>query len=322
MADVSTPYLVTGASGCIGAWVVKLLLERGDRPVSFDITDDARRVEQILPLDRWADVGREKGDITELDAVERALDRTGARHVIHLAGLQVPFCKSDPMAGAKVNVLGTVNVFEAAIRHGIERVAYASSAAVYGPEQDRVDEAAPCRPTTHYGVYKCANEGSARIYFQDDGLTTVGLRPLTVYGVGRDQGLTSDLTKAMKAAVVERPFTVRFSGSTDVIHARDVAAAFIEAADRAPSGAHVFNLHGASETIRTVVDMIHEHATKPVIQIEGDPLPIPPDIVADSIESVLPGLPRTPLAEGVAETMAQFRTLQSEGRLTTMELDA
>lgn len=322
MRSVNSPYLVTGASGCIGAWVVKLLVERGDRPVSFDLASDTRRLEQVLPRERLADVTFEEGDITDLNAVERALDRSGGGSIIHLAGLQVPFCKADPMAGAKVNVLGTVNVFEAAVRRGIQRVAYASSAAVYGPELDRVDEAAPCRPTTHYGVYKCANEGSGRIYHQDNGLTTVGLRPLTVYGVGRDQGLTSDLTKAMKAAVVGRRFVVRFSGSTDVIHARDVAAAFIEAADRAPAGAHVFNLHGDSETIRTVVDMIHTHAADPVIEIEGDPLPIPPDMVADSIDTVLPGLPRTPLADGVRETMDHFGLLQAEGRLSTAELDS
>jgi nucleoside-diphosphate-sugar epimerase len=319
---VNTPYLVTGASGCIGAWVLKLLVERGDRPVSFDLSDDTRRLDQILAVDRRGDMAFERGDITDLDAVERVLERFSARRVIHLAGLQVPFCKNDPMAGARVNVLGTVNVFEAAHRAGIERVAYASSAAVYGPERDRVDESDPCQPTTHYGVYKCANEGSARIYFQDNGLTSVGLRPLTVYGVGRDQGLTSDLTKAMKAAVVGRRFVVRFSGSTDVIHARDVAAAFVEAADRAPAGAHVFNLHGDSATIRSVVDRIHAHAAAPVIEIEGAPLPIPPDMVADSIEKVLPDLPRTPLEDGIRETMERFRELQSEGRLTTTELDA
>ena len=55
-----------------------------------------------------------------------------------------------------------------------------------------------CEPTTHYGVFKRANEGNARVYYLDHGLNSVGLRPLTVYGVNRDTGLTSDPTKAKK----------------------------------------------------------------------------------------------------------------------------
>ena len=182
IATVSTNYLVTGANGCIGAWVVKALLDRGDHPVIFDLTDDQTRLAQLLPEDERREVRIECGDLADFDAVQRALDESGAERIIHLAGLQVPFCKADPIAGARVNVLGTVHVFEAALRAGIDRVAYASSAAVYGPDSERVDESMACVPTTHYGVYKCANEGSARVYYQDSGLTTVGLRPLTEGG--------------------------------------------------------------------------------------------------------------------------------------------
>ena len=162
IATVSMNYLVTGANGCIGAWVAKTLIERGDRPVIFDLTADKARLSQILPEEVCNDVAVECGDLADFDAVQRALQNSSADRIIHLAGLQVPFCKADPIAGARVNVLGTVHVFEAALRAGIERVAYASSAAVYGPEAGRVDESVVCVPTTHYGVYKCANEGSAR----------------------------------------------------------------------------------------------------------------------------------------------------------------
>ncbi|MEE2887689.1 MAG: NAD-dependent epimerase/dehydratase, partial [Planctomycetota bacterium] len=181
---MSNSYLVTGAQGCIGAWVVKLLVERGDRPLVLDLSDDNGRLAQIASAEILSRVEYRCGDITDFDTVHGVLEESGAQRIIHLAGLQVPFCKADPPLGAAVNVLGTVNIFEAARRQGVERVAYASSAAVYGPDApDRADEAADCHPTTHYGVYKCANEGNARIYFQDEGLTSVGLRPLTVYGV-------------------------------------------------------------------------------------------------------------------------------------------
>jgi nucleoside-diphosphate-sugar epimerase len=108
----------------------------------------------------------------------------------------VPACKADPVAGAFVNVLGTLNVFEAARAVGVERVVYASSAAVFGMSEDdaALDETALCEPATHYGVFKRTNEGNARVYFLDHGLSSVGLRPLTVYGVNRD----SDLQRSKK----------------------------------------------------------------------------------------------------------------------------
>ena len=121
--------------------------------------------------------------------------------------------QSRSVAGALVNVAGTLNVFEAARTIGIKGIVYASSAAVYGmnDSDERLDETAQCEPTTHYGVFKRTNEGNARVYFLDHGIDSVGLRPLTVYGVNRDTGLTSDPTKAMKSAVLGRPFHIRFS---------------------------------------------------------------------------------------------------------------
>src|SRR6185436_15962129 len=119
-----------------------------------------------------------------------------------------------------------------------------------------LDETAACEPTTHYGVFKRTNEGNARVYFLDHGVCSVGLRPLTVYGVNRDSGLTSDPTKAMKAAILGRPFHIRFGGSTDFQYVRDTAAAFIACADRAPDGAHVFKLHGETVDVGRIASVI------------------------------------------------------------------
>ena len=115
---------------------------------------------------------------------------------------------------------------------------------MFGLSDDAVDESVTPAPLTHYGVFKQANEGNARVYFRDNGVSSVGLRPFSVYGVGRDAGITSDPTRAMKSALVGRRFDIRFSGVTDFIHVADTAVAFIACADQAPDGAHVFNLHG------------------------------------------------------------------------------
>jgi nucleoside-diphosphate-sugar epimerase len=316
-------YFITGAYGCIGSWIVKALVERGDVPTVFDRSDDPRRLRAIMSSDELAKVRFALGDITDGEVVKGALADSQATRVIHLAGLQVPVCKADPVGGALVNVVGTLNVFEAARTIGVRSVVYASSAAVYGlnDEDDAVlDESAACEPSTHYGVFKRANEGNARVYFLDHGIRSVGLRPLTVYGVNRDSGLTSDPTKAMKAAVLGRPFHVRFGGATDFQYVADTAAAFIACADKAPDGAQVFNLHGETVTVQRIADLINELVNGDSITFGGPPIPIAPAMDDTAIRRFLGDLPSTPLEIGVRETMDRFSVLRDAGALDTTDL--
>ena len=125
----------------------------------------------------------------------------------------------------------------------------------------------PASRLRHYGVFKRTNEGSARVYFLSHGLNSIGLRPLTVYGVNRDTGLTSDPTKAMKAAIFDVPFQIRFSGSTDFQYVADTAAAFIACADAPLPGAHVFNLHGETVEVRQIAEIINQEAKRELITV-------------------------------------------------------
>ena len=314
-------YFITGAQGCIGSWIVKALSERGDTAVVFDRSDDSRRLSAIMSDEDLAQVRFVTGDITDGASVLSALDESGAAKVIHLAGLQVPTCRAEPVTGALVNVAGTLNVFEAARQLRTKRVVYASSAAVYGMNDDDValDETAQCEPTTHYGVFKRANEGNARIYFLDHGLNSVGLRPLTVYGVNRDTGLTSDPTKAMKSAVLGRPFHIRFGGATDFQYVADTAAAFLACADNAPDGAHVFNLHGETVTVDRIANFINT-ASADLITFGGPPIPIAAAMDDSAIRNTIGSLPSTPLETGMRETMDRFAALRDAGRLDTSDL--
>ena len=323
---MSETYFITGAQGCIGSWIVKALTERGDRAVVFDRSTDSRRLSAIINAEDLPRVRFISGDITERGAVLSALSERGAEHIIHLAGLQVPTCKADPIAGALVNVAGMLNVFEAARTIGIKRIVYASSAAVYGMNDSEValDETVRCEPNTHYGVFKRANEGNARVYFLDYGIDSIGLRPLTVYGVNRDTGLTSDPTKAMKSAVLGRPFHIRFSGATDFQYVADTAAAFILCADNTHEGAHVFNLHGETVTVERIARFINEQApgrNGDLITFGGPEIPIAAAIDDTAIRKVIRELPSTPLEIGVRETMERFAALRDEGRLDTSDLN-
>jgi nucleoside-diphosphate-sugar epimerase len=319
---MSEHYFITGAQGCIGSWIVKALIERGDEVFVFDRSDDSRRLAAVMNANDLARVRFISGDITDGAAVLAALRNSQAQRVIHLAGLQVPTCKADPVAGALVNVVGTLNVFEAARQTAAKTVVYASSAAVYGLNDDDIalDESAPCEPSTHYGVFKQTNEGNARIYFLDHAVSSIGLRPLTVYGVNRDTGLTSDPTKAMKSAVLGRPFHIRFSGATDFQYVADTAAAFIACADRAPAGAHVFNLHGETLTVDRIANFINEESKSDLITFSGPPIPIAPAIDDSAIKRAIGALPSTPYADGIRATMRRFAELRDAGRLDTSEL--
>lgn len=324
---MSSTYFLTGALGCIGAWVVQQLVERGDVPVVFDLGGDARRIRDLVDEDQLARVRFVAGDITDAAAVKAAVSEAAPRAVLHLAGLQVPTCRADPALGARVNVLGTIHVFEAALAAGVARVVYASSAAVFGPSEDdgsAPDESAACEPVTHYGVYKRANEGTARVYWLEKKLPSVGLRPLTVYGVGRDQGLTSGPTSAMKAAVLGRPFHIGFSGPTDFHYVADTAAAFLAAADGGPSGALVYNLHGTTHDVAEVVGAIEAErpAARGRITFGGPRIPIPPELDGAAFRAAYPALATTPLAVGVRATLARFQALASVGRLDTRDLPA
>src|SRR5438128_528349 len=131
-ANFPGPVLVTGAGGCVGGWVLARLVRAGVPACALDLSEDKRRPRLLIDEADLQKIAWRTGDVSESRVIVEALEALRPCAVIHLAALQVPFCKADPVAGAKVNVVGTVNVFEAARRLGIRRIAYASSIAAYG----------------------------------------------------------------------------------------------------------------------------------------------------------------------------------------------
>ena len=128
-------FLVTGALGCIGAWTVRALVREGVPVTTFDLGGDPRRLRQIMTADELASVDIVAGDITDLDGLSAVMEDRGIDHVVHLAALQVPFCRADPPLGARVNVLGTINVFEAVKRRArtvrMAPISYTSSIGMF-----------------------------------------------------------------------------------------------------------------------------------------------------------------------------------------------
>ena len=292
--------LITGGGGFIGAWIVRRLHHSGMALRIFDNHDQRDRLRALAGDEAAAAVAWQVGDIADTAEVIEAA--RGCDAIIHLAGVLTPFCQKDPLRGAQINVIGTLNVFEAARQHGIAHVTYTSSGGVFGPE----DGTTP-RPTTHYGAYKLANEGSARAYWEDHGIASIGLRPFVVYGPGRDTGLTAGPSLACRAAGLGESYTIPFTGSAGMVYVDDVAAVYEAAVHAQVRGAHTLNLTGHPASMDQVIDTIRQIVPDARVHCEGPSLPSAAHAVNDYANGLLSLPPERTLAEGIALSIRHYQ---------------
>jgi nucleoside-diphosphate-sugar epimerase len=312
--DFDGPVLVTGAGGCIGSWVISLLVDAGVPVFALDLTRDTRRPRLLMSDSELGLVKWLVGDISDPNTILNAIELSQATAIIHLAALQVPFCKADPIAGAKVNVVGTINVFEAARKHKIKRLGYASSIAAHGVFDDKT------LPTL-YGAYKFCNEQTARVYMQDWQVPSVGMRPGVVYGIGRDQGMTSKTTVAILAAAAGQPYNIPFTGTVSWLHAGEVASAFIKAVSQPRNEATVFDINGTTASVEQSLEILKKIAPAAKITASGGPLPFPMELSDEPLRAFLGDYGQMPLDEGIAQTHTVFGSLLEKKLISAENLD-
>lgn len=262
--------LVTGGAGFIGSHTVDTMLARGWFVRVLDNLSAGRRAN--LPAD---DAGWDfrHGDIRDPQAVASAID--GMDAVLHLAAqVSVQASIADPAASAGHNVLGFVNVLEAARRAGVARVVYASSAAVYGmPARLPLDESAPTGPISPYGLEKLIDDQYAALFAGLHGLLPLGLRYFNVYGPRQDprSPYAGVISKFVDAAIAGQPVRIFGDGrqTRDFVYVGDVAAANVAAvASRATGIVNVGT--GASVTLLDMIDAL-ERATGRAIERRFEP---------------------------------------------------
>ncbi len=292
--------LVTGGGGFIGAWIIRRLAEAGHDPVVFDMQENRAKLAEIAGADLADGIDWHTGDIVATGDVETAAK--GCDALVHLAGILTPACRANPILGANVNLIGTLNVFLAARAHGIPNVAYMSSMGVFGPDGG----AEPC-PTTLYGAFKLGAEHSARAFFAEDGITSTGFRPYVVYGPGRDGGLSAGPSLACAAAARGEAYTIPFSGGIDMIHADDIARIFLTTIEAPPQGANVVTLLGNETTTDTVAETINRIAPGARITVDGPPMPIDGPKSEPQLAQLFPGWTPRPLEDGLADTIAFYK---------------
>jgi UDP-glucose-4-epimerase GalE len=291
--------LVTGGAGYIGAHTAKALSERGWRPVVYDSLSSGFR-EAV----RWGELV--EGDIRDREALGRAFREHGIRHVIHFAGLiEVGRSVQQPDLFWDVNVAGTVSLLQAMREHGVERLVFSSSAAVYGQggrgPLETIPEAAPKAPASPYGDTKLACEWMIEAQCRAYGLTAVALRYFNAAGAD-PSGLIGEahepethlIPLAMAAGLGDgKPLTV-FGDDFDTpdgtclrdyIHVADLAAAHVAAleVDLPPGAFEAVNVGtGQGASVKEVVEAVARALGKPVPHsVGGRRAGDPPSLVAD-----------------------------------------
>ena len=325
-----TVTFVSGPTGCIGAATVAHLLENGvPRVVGFSRRHDLSRIDPSYH-DRIELI---QGDICDAQQVQAAVLSAEPSRIIHLAAFQTPDCQARPLEGLDVNVCGTVNMMHAAAALGdkLERFVFASSAAVYGPRSlydgASVGTSVPYLPPNLYGYWKVAGEGMAQAFQIQTGIPTVSLRLATTYGPGRDQGLTSAPTTAIKSAVLQQSYRMPYQGREHFHYVGDVGAGFALSALDPFEGYGVFNLRGQTvatdaflESLRTacagqgVADVDVEVAE------EATSMPFVCDLDDSQTLAAFPRMPLTSLTEGLEQSVKRFQTMVSEGTLTSEDI--
>jgi UDP-glucose 4-epimerase len=223
MFGVDGVIVVTGGSGFIGTHLCGRLQEGG-----YDV-----RILDIAPPKAGMKAEFVRGSV--LDAARLAKMLEGAEGVVHLAALiDVATSVADPFSDFSVNAAGTMNVLEAARHAGVKKVAFASSAAVYGePVRLPVDEEHPTVPLSPYGAAKLAAEKYVLLYNSLYGMENTALRLFNVYGEGQDASspYSGVITKFADAISENRQPIIFGDGeqTRDFVHVDDVCEAFVRA---------------------------------------------------------------------------------------------
>jgi UDP-glucose 4-epimerase len=313
--------LVTGGTGLIGAEVVRQLLRQGHRPVAFEFSPNLANIADVV-----AEVPVVRGDVTDMGSLLHTVREHGIDRIIHLAAFILHESNGNPMRSALVNVMGSGNIFDLALALGIERVAYASTSAVYGRTElygskPATEDDAPA-PANPYGGAKRLVEIIADNYATNLDVDLVGLRPALTYGIGRLTGGTGGFNRMVRAAALGLPVELDNYGPPErliqPLYIRDMARAFITATVGPKLPGTIYNAPvGEPITVQRAVDTVREVVPGAQIEIVNRQIPgawASPTIDGSRFRRDAGFEPEVSLHEGVAEMVEIFRRLEAGER--------
>jgi UDP-glucose 4-epimerase len=306
--------LITGGAGFIGHHLAQGLLAEGH---SVSVLDDLSsgmltRLDPVIDRIRFVE-----GSILDPSALGEAME--GCEVVFHEAAVaSVARSVAEPRRTDEVNVGGTIDVMLAAQRHGVRRVVFASSSAVYGMAAEQ-----PCRedqrpePTSPYGITKLAGEHYLHVLGTLLGVESVALRYFNVFGPGQDpESEYSAVIPRFATTVLDgRPPTINGSGSIsrDFVFVADVVRANILASlPTTRSGLTCNVATGEQRTLTDLLDAICAAVGRRIEPVIGPPRP---GDIRDSVADItvagreLGYRPTVSFGEGIAATVGFYRTV-------------
>ncbi|MDZ4120900.1 MAG: SDR family oxidoreductase [Candidatus Cloacimonadaceae bacterium] len=255
-------YLVTGGAGFIGSNIVSVLLSRGHEVVVLDNFATGKR-ENILPLMKDPNMTMIEGDLRSFHIVRAAVK--GVDYILHQGALpSVPRSINDPITSNDVNILGTLNILEAAKEFGVKRVVCASSSSIYGNSETLPKvETMPVNPLSPYALTKYAQERYCQVFSVLYGLETVSLRYFNVFGPRQDptSQYSAVIPKFIKMIMNDKEPTIYGDGSQsrDFTYVENNIEANILACSAPKAAGEVFNIAcGERYTLIDLVNMINE----------------------------------------------------------------
>ncbi|MBI4523833.1 MAG: NAD(P)-dependent oxidoreductase [Deltaproteobacteria bacterium] len=275
--------LVTGGSGLVGANAIRFLLERGERPVLFDLALNEKVLQAVGVDVRSIPVVR--GDVADLPGLISAIREHGIERIIHLAGFLGEEVQRRPYAGVQVNLMGTVNVLEAARLEKVLRVVFSSSGTVYfGSLRQgglkKVDEAIPLHPLSIYSAAKAGAEFLGRTYAQRFGFEFVTVRYAALYGpspAGSKATREQAIQQMVRAALKEEATKINWPyGPGELLYGKDAAKGTVLACLKDDLKDNVFHIGtGESVTGEDIVAALKKHFPKLDISLTKGTRPMP-----------------------------------------------
>jgi UDP-glucose 4-epimerase len=299
--------LVTGGAGFIGSHIVDQALEAGYEVCIVDNLSTGKR-EQVNPQASFYEMDIESPDI------ERVFQEENPDFVIHQAAQSsVPVSVHNPVRDAEINIVGTINLLEAARKHDVRKVIYASSAAVYGePQYMGIDEIHPKQPLSPYGISKYVPEFYLNAYYHLYGLKYTAFRSANVYGERQDpKGEGGVVSIFVDRALAGEGLTVFGDGrqTRDFVYVKDVARANIMALTSGDN--EIFNISTNEETSINQLIALMNNALGTELKVKYD-APREGDILHSYLENTnatekLGWTPRYSLQQGLEKTLHFYR---------------
>lgn len=267
--------LITGGMGVIGAEATRKFVREGHRPVVY-----ARHRDESLVSDIIDKIDVELGDVMDMPRLLQAIKKHKITHIVHTAAFVSAVSQANPALSVQVNVMGMINVLEAARAFDIQRVVYTSAKGVYGPVEGEyghptykpVPEDLPKNPKRIYDSAKLMGEQAGVYYANNLGLDVVVLRFATTYGPGKttrhgNMGVTSQV---VEAPFFGRSFTIDQGGDQkdDFIYNKDSALGIYLACVTSGLQSRVFNIgSGVGSTLNDMAAAVRRYIPGAKIEI-------------------------------------------------------